>query len=129
MEYYKIIRDYVYKNSESYAIDPENAEQYYLEIHYYTNYIVEEKSREYEAFKELSLEKKEELFKKNAVTLLSLIDNLHAVEVIVNESDYDSSIIYEKKYTREELEKEYSVDLRTYTYNPDNFPFKEDLES
>ena len=28
-EAYKIIRDYVYKNSESYAIDPENAEQYY----------------------------------------------------------------------------------------------------
>lgn len=109
--------------------EEENAEQYYLEIHYYTNYIVEEKNREYEAFKELSLEKKEELFKKNAVTLLSLIDNLHAVEVIVNESDYDSSIIYEKKYTREELEKEYGVDLRTYTYNPDNFPFKEDLES
>lgn len=108
--------------------EEENAEQYYLEIHYYTNYIVEEKNREYEAFKELSLEKKEELFKKNAVTLLSLIDNLHAVEVIVNESDYDSSIIYEKKYTREELEKEYGVDLRTYTYNPDNFPFKEDLE-
>lgn len=28
-EAYKIIRDYVYKNSESYAIDPENAEQYF----------------------------------------------------------------------------------------------------
>lgn len=28
-EAYEIIRDYVYKNSESYAIDPENAEQYY----------------------------------------------------------------------------------------------------
>ncbi len=109
--------------------EEENPEQYYLEIHYYTNYIVEEKNREFEAFKELPLEKKEELFKKNAVTLLSLIDNLHAVEVIVNESDYDSSMIYEKKYTREELEKEYGVDLRTYTYNPDNFPFKEDLES
>lgn len=28
-EAYKIIRDYVYKNSESYAVDPENAETYY----------------------------------------------------------------------------------------------------
>lgn len=28
-EAYKIIRDYVYKNSESYAVDPENAEQYF----------------------------------------------------------------------------------------------------
>lgn len=109
--------------------EEENLEQYYLEIHYYTNYIVEEKNKEYEAFKQLSVQQKEQLFKKNAVTLLSLIDNLHAVEVIVNESDYDSNMIYEKKYTREELEKEYGVDLRTYTYNPDNFPFKEDLES
>ena len=108
--------------------EEENPEQYYLEIHYYTNYIVEEKNREYEIFKELPLEKKEELFKKNAVTLLSLIDNLHAVEVIVNESDYDSGIIYEKRYTREELEKEYGVDLRSYTYNPDNFPFGKDLQ-
>lgn len=108
--------------------EEENPEQYYLEIHYYTNYIVEEKNREYETFKELPLEKKEELFKKNAVTLLSLIDNLHAVEVIAHQSDYDSGVVYEKRYTRDELEKEYGVDLRTYTYNPDNFPFKENLE-
>ncbi len=108
--------------------EEENAEQYYLEIHYYTNYIVEEKNREYEAFKQLPLEKKEQLFKKNAVTLLSLIDNLYAVEVTVNESDYNSGVFYEKRYTKEELEKEYGVDLRTYTYNPDNFPFKENLE-
>ena len=92
---------------------------------YYTK---EKKNREYEVFKALPLEKKEQLFKKNAVTLLSLIDNLHAVEVMANESDYHSGIFYEKRYTREELEKEYGVDLRTYTYNPDNFPFKEDLE-
>ena len=109
--------------------EEENPEQYYLEIHYYTNYIVEEKNREYEIFKELPLEKKEELFKKNAVTLLSLIDNLHAVEVIAHQSDYDSDVVYEKTYEREELEKEYGVDLRTYTYNPDNFPFEEDLVS
>lgn len=108
--------------------EEENSEQYYLEIHYYTNYIVEEKNREYEEFKALPLEKKEQLFKKNAVTLLSLIDNLHAVEVIANESDYNSGVFYEQTYTREELEKEYGVDLKTYTYNPDNFPFKENLE-
>ena len=77
----------------------------------------------------MPLEKKEELFKKNAVTLLSLIDNLHAVEVIAHQSDYDSDVVYEKTYEREELEKEYGVDLRTYTYNPDNFPFEEDLVS
>ena len=108
--------------------EEESSEQYYLEIHYYTNYTLEEKNREYEVFKALPLEKKEQLFKKNAVTLLSLIDNLHAVEVMANESDYHSGIFYEKRYTREELEKEYGVDLRTYTYNPDNFPFKEDIE-
>ena len=113
----------IYTRSEE-----EHSEQYYLEIHYYTNYIVEEKNKEYEAFKQLSVQQKEQLFKKNAVTLLSLIDNLHAVEVIVNESDYDSGIIYEKRYTREELEKEYGVDLRSYTYNPDNFPFEKDLQ-
>lgn len=28
-EAYKVIRDYVYKNSESYAVDPENAESYF----------------------------------------------------------------------------------------------------
>ena len=75
-----------------------------------------------------SLEEKEILFKKNAVTLLSLIDNLHSVRIEAKEDRYDSSTIYEVTYTREELEAEYGVDLRTYTYNPDNYPFKENLE-
>lgn len=106
----------------------ENPEQYYVEIRYYRKYITVQKDVEYDAFKQLSLEQKEQLFKKNAVTLLSLIDNLHSVRIQAKEDDYESNLIYEVTYTREELEKEYGVDLRTYTYNPDNFPFKENLE-
>ena len=110
--------------------EEENTEQYYVEIRYYIQYLYidKEKNAEYEAFKQLPLETKKQLFKKNAVTLLSLIDNLNSVRIEAKEGDYESDVIYEVTYTREELEKEYGVDLRTYTYNPDNFPFKENLE-
>ncbi len=109
--------------------EEENPEQYYVQIRYYNEFTTEENKKEYEAFKQLSLEEKEILFKKNTVTLLSLIDNLHSVRIEAKEDRYDSSTIYEVTYTREELEAEYGVDLRTYTYNPDNFPFEEDLIS
>lgn len=111
--------------------EEENPEQYYVKICYYIQYLYtdKEKNVEYEEFKQLPLETKKQLFKKNAVTLLSLIDNLHSVRIEAKEGDYESDVIYVVTYSREELEKEYGVDLRTYTYNPDNFPFKEDLES
>ena len=108
--------------------EEENPEQYYVQIRYYNEFTAEENREEYEAFKQLSTEQKEQLFKKNAVTLLSLIDNLHSVRIEAKEDRYESSTIYEVTYTREELEKEYGVDLRTYTYNPDNFPFEENLK-
>ena len=115
--------------------EEDNPAQYYVKIRYYIQYTYidekenEKKNGEYEAFKELPLEKKEQLFKKNAVTLLSLIDNLHSVRMEAKEgNNNESDVIYEVTYTREELEKEYGVDLRSYTYNPDSFPFKKALE-
>ena len=100
-----------------------NPGQYLLEIEYYNIYTKEENIKEFEKFKQLSSEEKENVIKKNAVTLLSLIDNLNSIHFMVYDGGYQKSgILYEKTYTRQDLEAEYGVDLRTYIYNPDNFP-------
>lgn len=76
-----------------------------IEIEYYTYGNKETEPTFYE-FLELSTERKEEILKKNAITILSLVKNSDSVKFIIKESpNYDAKTNIEKEFTREELKE------------------------
>ena len=76
-----------------------------IEIEYFT-YGNKETEPVFYEFLELSTERKEEILKKNAITILSLVENSNSVKFIIKESpNYDAKTNIEKEFTREELKE------------------------
>lgn len=91
--------------------------KYYLYVEYFS-YNQNDKQF-YEKMDVLTNQEKENILRKNAKALLSLIDNLDGVRLVIQAQNEE--IICQKEYTREQLESESGVDLRTYKYNPEQF--------
>ena len=76
-----------------------------IEIEYFT-YGNKETEPVFYEFLELSTERKEKILKKNAITILSLVENSNSVKFIIKESpNYDAKTNIEKEFTREELKE------------------------
>ena len=73
-----------------------------IKIEYFT-YGNKETEPVFYEFLELPTERKEEILKKNAITILSLVENSNSVKFIIKESpNYDAKTNIEKEFTREE---------------------------
>ena len=76
-----------------------------IKIEYFT-YGNKETEPVFYEFLELPTERKEEILKKNAITILSLVENSNSVKFIIKESpNYDAKTNIEKEFTREELKE------------------------
>ncbi len=94
--------------------------KYYLYVSYFS-YNIEKANQFFSKFNSFTEEKQEQILRKNALALLSLVDNLYAVQFrfeIPDSTLPSNKVIYQKEFNRDELEKYYNVDLRTYKYNP-----------
>ena len=93
----------------------------HINIQYYT-YGDKQTEPVFYEFLELSNERKEEILKKNAVTIFSLVENSDVVKFIIKDGpNYGAEVVFEKEFKRDNLEKEYGIDLRQYKSNPNLF--------
>ena len=93
----------------------------HINIQYYT-YGNKQTEPVFYEFLELSNERKEEILKKNAVTIFSLVENSDVVKFIIKDGpNYGAEVVFEKEFKRDNLEKEYGIDLRQYKSNPNLF--------